>query len=175
MPIRKAEAEWNSVEHASYLNDEGIAAMKAHRTYLVPTLYNGDFLLENMQVLHLGEFLVVKAREVLPAAKRNVSHAFQNGVKVAFGTDAGVFPHGLNAREFNSMVRADLSPLAAIQAATINAADLLGWGEKVGAIEPGQWADLVAVDGDPLQDVKVLESVKFAMKGGQTHKNDYAK
>lgn len=169
------QAGADSVEHGSYFNDEGIAAMKAHGTYLVPTLYTGDFLLENMQVLHLAEFLVIKAREVLPAAKNNVSHAFQSGVRVAFGTDAGVFPHGLNAREFNSMVRAELSPPAAIQAATINAADLLGWSEKVGAIEPGKWADLVAVDGDPLRDVRALENVKFVMKGGQTYKNDYTK
>ena len=138
-------------------------------------MYIDDFLLENIQVLHLPEFLAAKAREVLPAARKNLSRAFQSGVKVAFGTDAGVYPHGLNAREFNSMVRGGLSPLAAIQAATVNAADLLGWGDRVGAIEPGKWADLVAVDGDPLQDVRTLENVKFVMKGGQVYKNEYAK
>ena len=133
------------------------------------------FRSENIQTLHLPEFLAVKARAVLPEAKKNLSHAFQSGVKVAFGTDAGVYPHGLNAHEFNSMVQAGLSPLAAIQAATVNAADLLGWSDKVGTIEPGKWADIVAIDGDPLHDVRALESVKFVMKGGQVFRNDYAK
>jgi imidazolonepropionase-like amidohydrolase len=165
----------DSIEHGSFISDEGIAAMKERGTYLVPTLYTGDFLLENMQALHLPPFLLAKAQEVLPAAKRNVSHAFQRGVKVAFGTDAGVYPHGLNAREFNSMVQAGLSPLAVIQAATLNAADLLGWSDKVGTIEPGKWADLVAVDGDPLEDVRKLEAVKFVMKGGEIVKNEYKK
>lgn len=169
------EAGADSIEHGSFMDDRGIAAMKEHGTYLVPTLYTGDFLLENMQALHLPPFLVAKANEVLPAAKRNISHAFQSGVKIAFGTDAGVYPHGMNAREFNSMVQAGLSPLAAIQAATINAADLLGWSDKVGSIEPGKWADIIAVDGDPLHDVKALENVKFVMKGGQISRNDYAK
>jgi len=169
------EAGADSIEHGSFMNDEDIAAMKKHATYLVPTLYTDDFLLANMQALHMPPFIVVKAQEVLPAAKKNISSAFQSGVKVAFGTDAGVYPHGLNAHEFNSMVQAGLSPLAAIQAATVNAADLLGWSDKVGSIEPGKWADLVAVDGDPLQDVRSLESVKFVMKGGQIIRNDYAK
>jgi imidazolonepropionase-like amidohydrolase len=169
------EAGADSIEHGSFITDQDISAMKEHSTYLVPTLYAGDFLQEDMQALHLPPFLVAKAHEVLPAAKKNVSHAFERGVKVAFGTDAGVYPHGLNAREFNSMVQAGLSPLAAIQAATVNAADLLGWSDKVGTIEPGKWADLVAVDGDPLQDVRKLEGVKFVMKGGQIVKNDYEK
>src|SRR6516225_9674847 len=169
------EAGADSIEHGSFITDQDISAMKEHSTYLVPTLYTGEFLLEDMQALHLPPFLVAKGREVLPAAKKNVSHAFERGVKVAFGTDAGVYPHGLNAREFNSMVQAGLSPLAAIQAATVNAADLLGWSDKVGTIEPGRWADLVAVDGDPLQDVRKLEGVKFVMKGGQIVKNDYEK
>jgi imidazolonepropionase-like amidohydrolase len=169
------EAGADSVEHGSYINDQDIAAMKERGTYLVPTLYTGDFLLEHIQVLHLPEFLAAKAREVLPAAKKNESHALQSGVKVAFGTDAGVYPHGLNAQEFNSLVQAGLPALASIQAATINAADLLGWSDKVGSVEPGKWADVVAVDGDPLHDVRVLENVKFVMKGGQIYKNEYVK
>jgi imidazolonepropionase-like amidohydrolase len=99
----------------------------------------------------------------------------QAGVRVALGTDAGVFPHGLNAREFNAMVKARLSRLAAIQAATVNAADLLGLSDKIGTIQPGKWADIVAVDGDPLEDVRRLETVKFVMKGGKVFKNDYTK
>ena len=111
----------------------------------------------------------------MPAARKNVAHAFASGVKVAFGTDAAVYPHGLNAHEFAVMVKLGLSPLQSIQAATINAADLLGWSDKIGAVEPGKWADIIAVDGDPLQDVTTLERVKFVMKGGEVVKNDYGK
>ena len=169
------EAGVDSIEHGSYINDEDIAAMKQHGTYLVPTMYLQEWLLENMQAIHLPEFLAMKAREVLPAAKKNLAHALQSGVKVALGTDAAVYPHGLNAHEFNTMVQAGLSPLASIQAGTVNAADLLGWSDKVGTIEPGKWADMVAVDGDPVKDVRTLESVKFVMKGGEVYKNEYAK
>jgi imidazolonepropionase-like amidohydrolase len=109
----------------------------------------------------------------MPAARKNVAHAFAEGVKVAFGTDAAVYPHGLNAHEFAVMVKLGLTPLQAIQAATVNAADLLGWSDKVGTIEPGKWADIIAVDGDPLQDVRTLERVKFVMKGGEVVKNGY--
>jgi imidazolonepropionase-like amidohydrolase len=96
-------------------------------------------------------------------------------VKVGFGTDAAVYPHGLNAHEFAVMVKLGLTPLQAIQSATINDADLLGWSDKVGTIEPGKWADIIAVDGDPLADVTTLERVKFVMKGGEVVKNEYRK
>jgi imidazolonepropionase-like amidohydrolase len=96
-------------------------------------------------------------------------------VKVAFGTDAAVYPHGMNAHEFAVMVKLGLSPLQSIQAATINAADLLGWSDKVGTLDAGKWADLIAVDGDPLQDVTTLEKVKFVMKGGEVVKNEFGK
>ena len=101
--------------------------------------------------------------------------AFQAGVKIGFGTDAAVYPHGLNAHEFAVYVRLGMTPLQAIQTATINDADLLGWSDKVGTIEPGKWADLIAVDGDPLQDITTLQRVKFVMKGGDVVKNDYGK
>jgi len=170
-----AEAGVDSVEHGSYIDDAGIAAMKEHGTYLVPTLYLGDWMLENAAQTHMPPPLMAKAQEVIPAARKNIAHAFASGVKVAFGTDAAVYPHGLNAHEFAVMVKLGLSPLQAIQAATINAADLLGWSGKVGTLEPGAWADLVAVDGDPLQDVTTLERVKFVMKGGEVVKNEYSK
>jgi imidazolonepropionase-like amidohydrolase len=112
---------------------------------------------------------------VMPAARKNVARAFAAGVKVGFGTDAAVYPHGLNAHEFAVMVKLGLTPLQAIQAATINDADLLGWSDKIGTIEAGKWADIVAVDGDPLADVTTLERVKFVMKGGEVVKNQYAK
>jgi len=107
-------------------------------------------------------------------AKSNIKHAIEAGVKIALGTDAAVYPHGLNAHEFAVMVKLGLTPLQAIQAATINDADLLGWSDKVGTLEPGKWADVVAVDGDPLADVTTLERVKFVMKGGEIVKNLYA-
>jgi imidazolonepropionase-like amidohydrolase len=170
-----AEAGVDSVEHGSYIDDAGIAAMKEHGTYLVPTLYLGDWMMENAGATHLPAPLLAKAQEVIPAARKNIARAFSSGVKVAFGTDAAVYPHGMNAHEFAVMVKLGLTPLQAIQAATINAADLLGWSGKVGTLEPGAWADLIAVDGDPAKDVTTLERVKFVMKGGEVVKNDYGK
>jgi imidazolonepropionase-like amidohydrolase len=165
----------DSIEHGSYIDDEGIQLMKAHGTYLVPTVYLEDWVLQNLQTLGWTPNTIQKAKTVIPIAHKNVSHAFQSGVKVAFGTDAGVYPHGLNGHEFAKLVEMGLPPLQAIQAATINAADLLGWADRVGTIEPGKWADIVAVDGDPLKDVTTLERVKFVMKGGKVIKNEYGR
>ena len=170
-----SEAGVDSIEHGSYIDDAGIAEMKKNGTYLVPTLYLGDWFLENSERNHVPDFLLVKAKAVIPAARKNIAHAFASGVKVAFGTDAAVYPHGMNAHEFAVMVKLGLTPLQSIQAATLNAADLLGWSGKVGTLEPGAWADVIAVDGDPLQDVTILEHVKFVMKGGEMVKNDYGK
>jgi imidazolonepropionase-like amidohydrolase len=170
-----SEAGVDSIEHASYIDDAAIAAMKKNGTYLVPTLYLGDWFMANAERLHVPPELIAKGKQVMPAARKNVAHAFASGVKVAFGTDAAVYPHGLNAHEFAVMVKLGLTPLQSIQAATINAADLLGWPDKVGAIEPGKWADIIAVDGDPLQDVTTLEHVKFVMQGGGVVKNEYGK
>jgi imidazolonepropionase-like amidohydrolase len=114
-------------------------------------------------------------QSVSAVGQANVKKAFAAGVKIAFGTDAAVYPHGLNAHEFAVYVRLGMTPLQAIQTATINASDLLGWSAKVGTIEPGKWADIIAVDGDPLKDVTTLEQVKFVMKGGAVVKNGYAK
>jgi imidazolonepropionase-like amidohydrolase len=170
-----SEAGVDSIEHGSYIDDAAIAEMKKNGTYLVPTLYLADWFLDNAERLHVPPEMVAKGREVMPAARKNVAHAFASGVKVAFGTDAAVYPHGLNAHEFAVMVKLGLSPLQSIQSATINAADLLGWSDKMGAVEPGKWADIIAVDGDPLQDVTTLERVKFVMKGGEVVKNEYGK
>jgi imidazolonepropionase-like amidohydrolase len=167
------EAGVDSIEHGTYINDAAIAAMKQHGTYLVPTLYLADWMTENMQRVGLPEFYAVKMKQVIVAARPNIAHAFAGGVKVAFGTDSAVYPHGLNAREFAVMVKLGLTPLQAIQAATVNAAELLGWSDRVGAIEAGKFADLIAVDGDPLQDVTTLERVQFVMKGGQVYKSGH--
>ena len=169
------QAGVDSIEHGSYIDDAGIAEMKKNGTYLVPTLYLGDWFLENAERNHVPDFYLTKAKAVMPVARKNIARAFASGVKVAFGTDAAVYPHGLNAHEFAVMVKLGLTPLQAIQAATINAADLLGWSGKVGTLDAGAWADIVAVDGDPLKDVTALEHVKFVMKGGEVVKNDYAK
>jgi imidazolonepropionase-like amidohydrolase len=170
-----SEAGVDSIEHGSYIDDAAIAEMKKNGTYLVPTLYLGDWFLENAERNHVPDFLLVKAKAVMPAARLNIAHAFASGVKVAFGTDAAVYPHGLNAHEFAVMVKLGLTPLQAIQASTINAADLLGWSGKVGTLEPGAWGDVIAVDGNPLQDVRFLERVKFVMKGGEVVRNEYGK
>ena len=167
-----AEAGIDSIEHGSYIDDAAIAAMKQHGTYLVPTLYLGDWFLENAPKTGVPPQMLAKAQAVLPAARKNIAHAFASGVKVGFGTDAAVYPHGLNAREFAVMVKLGLTPLQSIQAATVNDADLLGWSDKVGVIEPNHYADIIAVDGDPLQDVTTLERVKFVMKGGVVYKNE---
>jgi imidazolonepropionase-like amidohydrolase len=107
---------------------------------------------------------------ILPVAKVSMAKAFKSGVKVALGTDAGVYPHGLNGGEFWSMVKLGLTPTQALQAGTVNAADLMGWTGQVGSIEPGKFADIVAVQGDPLADIKILEHVDFVMKGGVVYK-----
>ena len=166
-----AEAGVDSIEHGSYIDDNAIAMMKQHGTYLVPTLYLEDWITANMNKIGLPDFLRPKMEQVIAVAKKNVSHAFAGGVKVALGTDAAVYPHGLNAGEFNAMVKLGLTPLQSIQAGTVNAADLLGWSDRVGSIDPGKFADLVAVEGDPLQDVTTLERVKWVMKGGQVVKD----
>ncbi|HXN29671.1 MAG TPA: amidohydrolase family protein, partial [Candidatus Acidoferrales bacterium] len=160
----------DSIEHGSYMNEEDIQLMKQHGTYLVPTLYLGDWLMENLSTIGLTPNMIEKAKVVLPIARQNIAIAFKSGVKVAFGTDAAVYPHGLNAREFAVMVKLGLSPLQSIQAATVNAADLLGWSDRVGTLETGKLADVIAVDGDPLAEVHVLENVRFVMKGGEVIK-----
>jgi imidazolonepropionase-like amidohydrolase len=161
----------DSIEHGSYINDEDIQLMKQRGTYLVPTVYLEDWLMENLQTLGLTPNMIEKARVVLPIAQEHLSHAFKEGVKVAFGTDAAVYPHGLNAHEFAKMVSMGMTPLQSIQAATVNAADLIGWTDRVGTVEPGKFADIIAVQGDPLADVHVLENVHFVMKGGEVIKN----
>ncbi|HEY6291189.1 MAG TPA: amidohydrolase family protein [Terriglobia bacterium] len=162
----------DSIEHGSFINEEDIQLMKQRGTYLVPTLYLMDWFMDNYQKIGVTENMVAKAKIVMPAARENVARAIHEGVKIAFGTDAAVYPHGLNAHEFPVMVKLGMTPLAAIQASTVSAADLLGWSDRVGTLEPGKFADLIAVEGDPLQDVTVLERVEFVMKGGNVVKQE---
>jgi len=169
-----SEAGVDSIEHGSYLDEAGIAVLKKNGTYLVPTLALEDWLLENMERIHLPEYAQQKARAVFAVAQKNMARAFASGVKIALGTDAAVFPHGLNARELAAYVKLGMTPADAIRTTTVNAADLLRWSDRVGSLEAGKFADIVAVDGDPLQDITTMQHVKFVMKGGTVYKNDYA-
>ena len=168
-----SEAGVDSIEHGSYLNDEGIAMMKKHGTYLVPTAYLIDWV---QQYGHLPPLYQQKMKDVSAVEKQNAIKAIKAGVKVALGTDAAVYPHGLNAHEVDVYVNQfGMSPLQGIQTGTINAADLMGWTDRAGTIEPGKWADIIAIDGDPLKDVKILQHVNFVMKSGIVYKNETSK
>jgi len=151
----------DSIEHGSMLDDEAIALMKQHGTYLVPT----DYLTEAMDMARLPPPIKQKAQTILPLAQTSHSKAIAAGVKIAFGTDAGVFPHGLNAHEFETLGHRGMKPLDAIRAATVNACDLIGVTDR-GSIAAGKLADVIAVPGNPLTDVTVLQRVEFVMKGG---------
>jgi imidazolonepropionase-like amidohydrolase len=165
-----SEAGVDSIEHGSYINDEDIAMMKQHGTYLVPTAYLVDWMKENG---HLPALYQQKMTDVSNAMKANHKHAIAAGVKVALGTDAAVYPHGLNAHELDVYVNQyGMTPLAAIQTGTLNAADLMGWTDKIGSLDPGKWADIIAVQGDPLADVRILQHVPFVMKSGVIYKDE---
>ena len=166
-----SEAGVDSIEHGTYIDDAGIATLKKNGTYMVPTIYLNEWLMENMDKIGMPEFYRHKEEEVAKVSFQNMAHAMQSGVKIAFGTDAAVYPHGLNARQFADYVKMGFTPLQAIQSATLNAADLMGWSDRVGAIEPGKFADLIAVSGDPLQNIRTLEDVKWVMKGGVVYKD----
>ena len=164
----------DSIEHSSLIDDEGITLAKQRGTYLVFDIYNDDFILQEGAKAGMLPESIDKEKEIGRLQRENFRHAFQSGAKMAFGTDSGVYPHGDNAKQFGKMVEWGMKPLDAIQAATVNAADLLGWSDKIGALETGHYADLIGVSGDPASDVRVLESVKFVMKGGTVARNDLA-
>ncbi len=163
------EAGVDSIEHGSYIDERSIAAMKARGTYLVPTSYLYDWYKDHG---HLPALYAKKMQDTTAVARANHKRAIAEGVKVALGTDAAVYPHGLNARELEVYVRDyGMTPLAALQSATLNAADLMGWADRAGALDAGKWADVIAVEGDPLADVRVLQRVGFVMKGGVVYKD----
>ena len=165
----------DSIEHSSLIDDEGIALAKKHGTYLVFDIYNDDFILQEGAKAGMLPESIEKEKKVGRLQRENFRRAFQAGVKMAYSTDAGVYPHGENAKQLAKMAEWGMQPLDAIQAATVNAADLIGWKDKVGVLEAGHYADIIAVNGDPLADVKVLQSPVFVMKGGQVARNDAAK
>ena len=164
----------DSIEHSSLIDDEGIALAKQHGTYLVFDIYNDDYILQEGEKAGMLPESIEKEKKIGRLQRENFRRAFQAGAKIAFGTDSGVYPHGDNAKQFAKMIEWGMKPLDAIQASTINAADLLGSSKKAGSIEAGYFADVIAVEGNPLENVRALESVKFVMKGGVVARNDFA-
>ena len=162
----------NSIEHGSFMNDEDFALAKQYGTYLVPTIIAGKSVADSAKIPGFFPPVIVrKATEVGTQIQATFGRAYKAGVKIAFGTDAGVYAHGKNAKEFQYMVEAGMPPMEAIKAATVNAADLLGMSDKVGSISKGKFADIVAVDGDPLSDIKTLQKMAFVMKDGKIYAN----
>jgi len=163
----------DSIEHSSLIDDEGIALAKQHGTFLVFDIYNDDYILQQGEKAGMLPESIEKEKKLGRLQRENFRRAFQGGARMAFGTDAGVYPHGDNAKQFAKMVEWGMKPMDAIQAATINAAELLGWA-KIGSLEAGHFADLIAVSGDPSADVRVLENVKLVLKGGTVYRNEFA-
>lgn len=171
--IKKAiNAGVDSVEHASYLDDEAIALAKSKGTYLSMDIYNTEYTLAEGEANGIPEENIAKDRAVGVAQRESFSKAVKAGARMVFATDSGVYPHGDNGKQFSRMVEFGMTPLQAVQSATINSADLLGWQDRVGQILPGFYADLIAVKADPLQDISVLENVDFVMKGGEVYKGE---
>jgi imidazolonepropionase-like amidohydrolase len=163
----------DSIEHGTYASKESYELMKQHGTYLVPTLLIGQVVYDvaKNHPEQLNPSSAQKAIETAPRMLQNLHDAYHAGVKIAFGTDQGLAPHGTNAREFALMVKSGMTPMDAIIAATGSAADLIGDAADIGSVQPGRYADLVAVDGDPLSDITELERVQFVMQGGVVYKS----
>lgn len=160
----------DTVEHASLIDDEGIQLAKKAGTWLSMDIYNTDYTQsEGPKRGELEEFLR-KDREIGELQRENFRKALKAGVKLTFGTDAGIYPHGDNPKQLAIMVRYGMTPLQALQAATLTGADAIGMKGKVGAIAPGHYADIIAVKGDPVADIRLMESVQFVMKGGEVYK-----
>lgn len=169
---RAIRAGVDSVEHGTYMDDEARKLMKKHGTYYVPTISAGEWVahLATMED-KLPAVVRPKAAAIGPVISETFGIAYKDGVKIAFGTDSGVSPHGQNGKEFTYMVKAGMKPMHAIQAATLNAADLINQERDLVQVAPGFYADIVAVKGDPLEDITLLESVDFVMKNGAVYKS----
>lgn len=161
-----------SIEHGTILDSEAVALMVRHGTWLVPTLMAGDQAMRLVEAGRLPPPIAAKARAIVPRVQTSFRLALRAGVKIALGTDAGVYQHGKNAHEFALMVRYGMTPMQSIEAGTLSAATLLGRETEVGSLTAGKFADIVAVKGDPLQDITTLEHVDFVMKGGAVFKRD---
>lgn len=160
-----------SIEHGTFIDDEGIALMKQHGTYLVADIYNDEYTMgEEAKKKGIPPDFYKKISDAGGIQRENFRKAVKAGVKIAYGTDSGVYPHGWNAKQFVWMVKYGMTPMQTIQSATIGAADLIGKPGDIGSIKPGKYADIIAVSGDPLADVTVLEKVGFVMKEGKVYK-----
>jgi imidazolonepropionase-like amidohydrolase len=162
----------DSVEHCSLIDDEGIRLAREHGTYLVFDIYNDDYILQEGAKMGMLPETIEKEKAVGKAQRENFLKAWRGGVKMAFGTDGGVYPHGDNWRQFPYMVEYGMKPVEALRAATVWAADLMGMSREIGAVKEGLRADLVAVSGDPLADVRAMGNVRFVMKDGKVYRNE---
>ncbi|MDM5177763.1 amidohydrolase family protein [Massilia sp. DJPM01] len=168
---RALRAGVDSIEHGTLMDDEAIALFKKHGAWFVPTMSAGRYVADKSKDPDYYSPLVrPKAAAIGPQIQATFARAYKAGVKIAFGTDAGVFPHGENAKEFAYMVEAGMPPLEAIRSATLNAAALLDQGTRLGSVEPGYAADIIAVTGDPLRDIALMQQVRFVMKDGVVYK-----
>ncbi len=169
--LRAIRAGIHSIEHGTMMDDEVFEAMIEHGTWFVPTILAGKFVAERAEIDNYFPALVrPKARQIGPMMQDTFGRAWRAGVKIAFGTDTGVSAHGDNAQEFIYMVETGMRPIDAIRSATINAAELLGIRDHAGSITPGRWADIIAVDNNPLDDISALTQVRFVMKAGEVYK-----
>jgi imidazolonepropionase-like amidohydrolase len=169
---RAARAGVASIEHGGLIDEEGVRLLKEKGIYLVPDIYTDEYILAEAGNLGLPPKMIEKEKELRKHQLANWKRAIAAGVKLAFGTDAGVYPHGQNARQFHSLLDLGLTPAQVIQMATANAADLLGWSDRVGSVAPGRYADLIAVDGDPLRNIRCLQekkNIQLVMKEGKIY------
>jgi imidazolonepropionase-like amidohydrolase len=169
---RAVRAGVRSIEHGSLMDDESIDLMAERGTYLVADIYNGDWIAEMGRKHHWPAEILRKNDETTGAQREGFEKAVKAGVRIAYGTDSGIYPHGFNARQMKYMVRHGMTPMQAIQSATRVAAEMMAWDDRVGSIAPGRFADVIAVEGDALDDVSLLEDVPFVMKGGRVVKRD---
>ncbi|WP_207496421.1 metal-dependent hydrolase family protein [Aridibaculum aurantiacum] len=170
---RAVRAGVSSIEHGTFMDDEAIALMKKHGTYYVPTIIAGRSTADSAKIPgYYSEIVTPKALEVGPKIQNTFTRAYKAGVKIAFGTDAGVFMHGKNWREFAYMVEGGMPAMEAIRCATVHAADLLGTTATLGSIEKGKFADIIAVEGDPITNINAMENVRFVMKDGRVFRQN---
>jgi len=168
--LRAIEAGVTSIEHGTMMDDEVMEAMVENGTWLVATIMAGDFVAEKAEIDgYFPEIIRPKARTIGPLMQDTFGRAWRAGVKIAFGTDSGVSAHGDNAREFELMVETGMPEIEAIRAATLNSAELLGISDTAGAVKPDYWADIIAVDGNPLDDISLLNDIRFVMKDGEIY------
>jgi imidazolonepropionase-like amidohydrolase len=160
-----------SVEHGTLIDDEGIRLLKERGTWLMSDIYSDDFIMQEYAKKGYPEKIMNKEKQLVQAHFETFQKAVNAGVKMVFGTDAAIFPHGLNAKQFSYMIKCGMTPMQAIQSATINAADLLGWKDRIGSVKTGKFADIIATTENPLENISALENVQFVMKGGIIYKN----